>query len=172
LFVLVLLVVVFVHVGFVVDFEEFEHGTGFGEVEAFGGGFDGADLIGGVGVVVEASGVVAGDLEAVEQGCSSFGVKLAGSEAVDDDGEGDLDGFAVFEGGEFDVLAGDEVVAGSGGVAEAAVSLVEAVVEVAVDARREGRGSALESVGFDVTADWILHCVLSSGLGYHPIARL
>jgi hypothetical protein len=40
-------------------------------------------------------------------------------------------GLAVLEGRELNVLAGDEVAAGGGGVAEAAVALMEAVVEVA-----------------------------------------
>ncbi len=62
-------------------------------------------------------GVVAGELEAVEESGGSLDVEAAGGEGVDDDGEGDLDGFAVFEGGELDVLAGDEVAAGGIGVA-------------------------------------------------------
>jgi hypothetical protein len=39
-----------------------EGGAGFSEVEAFGGGFDVADTVGGVGFDVEAAGVVAGEL--------------------------------------------------------------------------------------------------------------
>jgi hypothetical protein len=42
-----------------------------------------------------------------------------------------LDGFAVFESGEFDVLAGDEVAAAGLSGAEGGVALMEAVVEVA-----------------------------------------
>lgn len=38
------------------------------QVEAFQGGFDGADDAAGVGLGVEAAGVVGGKLEAVEQG--------------------------------------------------------------------------------------------------------
>jgi hypothetical protein len=109
-----------------------------GEVEAVGGGFDGADGSGGRGFVVEAAGVVAGELEAVEQGGGAFDVELAGGEGVDDDGEGDLYGLSVFEGGEFDVLAGDEVASGGFGVAEGGVALMEAVVEVAPLAVGEG----------------------------------
>jgi hypothetical protein len=70
-------------------------------------------------------------LEAVEEGGGSFGVELTGGEGVDDDGESDLHGFAVFEGGELDVLAGNEVASGGWGGAEGVVTLVEAVVEVA-----------------------------------------
>jgi len=44
-----------------------------GEVEAIGGGFDGADDVGGEGFGREAAGVVAGELEAVEQGGGAFG---------------------------------------------------------------------------------------------------
>ena len=93
-------------------------------------------------------------------------------EGVDDDGESDLDGFAIFECGEFDVLAGDEVAASGLGGAEGAVALVEAVVEVAPDASGEGGAFALQAVGFDVAAEFVLHGVsLISWEGYPPIAR-
>ena len=46
--------------------------------------------------------------------------------------EGDLDGLAVLERGELDVLAGDEVATGFGGVAEAAVTLGHPGVEETV----------------------------------------
>src|ERR1700745_4119069 len=86
------------------------------------------------GLVLQAACVVAGELEAVEESGGALDVEVAGGESVDDDGEGDLDGFAVFESGEFDVLAGEEVAAGVFGLADGAVLLVEAVVEVAPDA--------------------------------------
>lgn len=79
---------------------------------------------------------------------------MSGGEGVDDDGEGDLDGFAVFEGGEFNVLSGDEVAAGGFGGPEGAVALVETVVEVAPVSLGERWGFAAGSVGFDVTAEW------------------
>ena len=66
----------------------------------------GADDAGGVGFGLEAGRVAGGKLEAVEQSGGALGVEVAGGEGVDDDGESDLDGFAVFEGGELDVLAG------------------------------------------------------------------
>ena len=123
---------------------------GFCEVEAFGGGFEGADGVGGFGA--EAGGVVAGELEAVEEGGGSFGLEAAGGEGVDDAGEGELDGFSVFEGGELDVLAGDEVAAGGLGVAVGFVAVVEAVVEVAPLLGSEGWGFAARSVGSNVAA--------------------
>jgi hypothetical protein len=101
---------------------------------------------------VEAAGVVAGELEAVEESGGSLDVELPGGEGVDDDRESDLYGFAVFEWGELDVLAGDEVAAGGFGGAEGGVALVEAVVEVAPEASGEGGGFALQAVGFDVAA--------------------
>jgi hypothetical protein len=78
---------------------------------------------------------------------------LSGGQSVDDDGEGDLDGFAVLEGGKLDVLAGDEVAAGGLGGAEGGVALVEAVVEVAPEAVGQGWGLSSGSVGLDVAAE-------------------
>ena len=124
-------VIVFFFVVEVVEVFGIEGGAWFGEVEAFGGGFDVADGAGGVGLGLEAAGVVAGELEAVEESGGSLDFELAGGEGVDDDGEGDLDGFSVLECGEFDVLSGDEIAAGGLGGAEGVVALVEAVVEVA-----------------------------------------
>ena len=71
------------------EFGFFFDELGFGEVEAFGGGFHGADGVGGLGV--EAGGVVAGELETVEEGGGSLGFEAAGGEGVDDAGEGKLD---------------------------------------------------------------------------------
>ena len=148
LFLFFVLLIVVILVG-----EEGEGGAWFCEVEAVGGGFEGADDVGGVGLELEAGGVHAGELEAVEEGGGAFGLEVSGGQGVDDDGEGDLDGLAVFEGGELDVLAGDEVAAGGGGVAEAGVALVETGVEVAPVAAGEGGGLALKPVGLDVAAE-------------------
>src|ERR1700679_3112190 len=112
-----------------------------------GGGVDGGDYGGGVGLELEVGGVHGSELETVEEGRGAFGLDLSGGEGVDDDGEGDLDGFAVFEGGELDVATGDEVAARGRGVAEGGVALVEASVEVAVGGLVERWGVALETVG-------------------------
>lgn len=74
-----------------------------------------------------------------------------------DDRESNLDGLAIFKRGELDVLAGDQVAARGGGVAEACVAVVEAIVEVAVEGVGEGGGLATEAVGFDVATEWIAH---------------
>jgi hypothetical protein len=147
---------VFIIIFFVVLFK-FEGddfaGCRFGEIEAFRGGFGCADYIAGGRAEVELRSVDGGELESIEQGCGAFDLDLAGSNSVDDDGESDLDGLAVFEGGEFEVLAGYEVTFGGFGVAKAGVALVETGVEVAPDGSGEGRGLAAQSVGLDVAAE-------------------
>jgi hypothetical protein len=70
---------------------------------------------------------------------------LSGGEGVDEYGESDLDGFAVFEGGEFEALAGDEVVTGGCGWTEGGVALVETVVEVATLPPRQNQQPAMQS---------------------------
>jgi hypothetical protein len=60
LFIIIFIVVcVFVRVVFAF-FIYVDDGTGFGEIEAVGGGLDGEDYVGGVGLGVEVAGVVAG----------------------------------------------------------------------------------------------------------------
>jgi hypothetical protein len=157
LFLVVIVIVLFVVVQVDAVFCEIEHGAGFGEVEALGGGVDGADYFGGVGLEVEMGGVDGGELEAVEEGGGAAGFELAEGQGVDDYGEGGLDGLAVFEGEELDVLAGDDVAGGFSLGAEGGVALVEAVVEVAVGGLAERWGLALESVGADVAAELVLH---------------
>src|SRR5205814_83302 len=149
---------------------DFVDGSRFGEVEPFGGGFDGADGVDGVGFGAKVASVVAGEVEAVEQGGGSFGVELAGGESVDDDGEGDLDGFAVFEGGELDMLARDEVAAGGRGGAKGGVALMEAVVEVAPESSGECSAFALQAGGLDMAAEFVLHgCSCFRGGGPCPL---
>jgi hypothetical protein len=82
----------------VVVFVDFYCGSGLGEVEAVGAGLNVANDVGRVGLGVEPGGIVGGQLQAVEQGGGAAGVQIAGGEGVDDDGEGDLNGFAVLEG--------------------------------------------------------------------------
>jgi hypothetical protein len=115
---LLFVVIILFFVVEVIEVVGFEGGAWFCQVEAFGRGFDGADDVGCEGLGLEAAGVVAGELEAVEESGGALDVELSGGEGVDDDGEGDLDGFAVLESGELDVLAGDEVAAGGLGGAE------------------------------------------------------
>jgi hypothetical protein len=141
----------------VVVFVDFYGGSRLGEVEAVRAGLYVADDSGGIGLADEPGGVVGGQLEAIEQGGGAAGVQIAGGEGVDDDGEGDLDGFSVFEGIELDVLAGNEVAAGGVVVAEALVGLVEAGVEVAPEFPGEGWGLAAGAVGLDVATERELH---------------
>ena len=159
--------VVFFVVFVVVEFVGEEGGeAGLGEVDAVGGALGGADQGGGVGPAGEAASVDGGDGEPVEQGGGAFDVELAGGQGVDDDGERELDGFAVFERGELDVLAGDEVAAGLGGVTEAAVARVETGVEEAVGAVGERGRLALQAGGLVVAAECLWHFGASWVWGY------
>ena len=144
-----------------------------GEGEAFGSGFGGEGGVAGGELGVDGGGVRAGELEAVEDGGGAAGVELAGGEGVDDDGEGDLDGLAVFEGGELDVLAGHEVSAGGFGVAKALVAAVEVLVEEAPRFSVEGWRLAASSVGANVSAELEFHDVTYLfPEGTHPLPYL
>jgi hypothetical protein len=110
---------------------DLDDGSGFGEVEAFGCGLGGADDLAGKGLDVEVGGVAGGQLQTVEQGRGTAGLHLSARQRVDDDGEGDLNGFAIFERYEFDVLHAEIEVANGLGGAKAVVTLVKARVEVA-----------------------------------------
>jgi len=122
--------------------------------------------LGGVGCGVEAGGVDGGQLETVEECGGSFGFDGVGGEGVDDYGDGELNGLAVFKGAEFEVAASVEVFAVGVVGAEAGVAGVETVMEVAPLASCEGWGVALQAVGLDVSADWVL--LHSSLLGGAP----
>jgi hypothetical protein len=128
------LVLVFFHVFLPSEVVEvgkfFEHGARFSDVEAFGSGLDCSDYI-PANWVADAGGVGAGELETIEQGGRTARLESAGGEGVDDDGDRGLDGLAVFESAEFDVLAGDEISAGLGRIAVGLMALMQAGVEVA-----------------------------------------
>jgi hypothetical protein len=102
-------------------------------------------------------GVGAGELEAVEEGGGVAAFELTGGEGVDDELESDLDGLAVLEGAELDVLAGDEVAGAGGGLAVGGVALVEAGVEVAVRGAVKLGRAAGKAVGLDVATDGNFH---------------
>ena len=100
------------------------------------------EYVGWVGRDVEAGGVVAGKLEAVEESGGAADFELAGGEGVDDDGERGLDGVAVFEGGELE-LGGPRVLGRAEGATEAGVPAMEAGVVEAEGLGSEGGRSAL-----------------------------
>jgi len=168
---------------------------GDGEAGVGENGF--ADDDGGSGLVVEVAGVGAGDLEAVEERGGSFGVDAVLGHGGDEHGEGELDGFAIFERGEVEdegavdlaeaVVLGEEglalhaveMVFGDGvegggdllGGIDGAVAAVGIGVEVAEDLVVEGGRAAAGSVGVDVTADLGGHGVVLLGWvgeGYPP----
>jgi len=66
-----------------------------GDREAVVGENGFADDDGGSGLVVEAAGVGAGDLETVEETRGALGVDAVLSHGRDEHGEGELDGFAI-----------------------------------------------------------------------------
>ncbi len=117
-----------------------------------------ADELGGLGDDGEAAGVAGGELEAVEEDGGALGVDGVHGEGADDLGEGELDGFAVLEGGEIDDGAVVDKRGAAGDlVAVLGVSLVEPAVEVAEVVVGDGDTAALEAVGLDVAAEIGLH---------------
>ena len=119
------------------------------------------DVVDGVSGDAEAMDVDGGDADAAEQGVGTLFGDAVGGQGVDDEGDGELDGSAVFQRrqcqelgrGEVDGLEVDAV-------AIELVGVVEAVVEVAEGRGVNGDGAALESVGLDVATEVDLHDVL------------
>jgi hypothetical protein len=69
-----------------------------GEGDAFFGVADRADV---VGMDVDVLRVGRGDLKSIEQEAGAFGIELVGGEGLEDFDERELDGGAVFNGGQF-----------------------------------------------------------------------
>ena len=94
---------------------------------------------------LEASAAKVGrcDLQAVEQQAGGFGVHLAADDHAHDLPEGNLDGVGVLEHGQNKL--GCDVM---GGVAQVNSGHAPAIVEVAIFAVAQCRGTALRAVGF------------------------
>ncbi len=136
-----------------------------GEVagEGVGGVVFGARFWGGVGswgggrgwVVAEVGG---GYLQAVEEDAGSFGVHLVGGEALDDVGDGLLDGGAVLGAGDGEGVVGDDVGHVFGDVVVAGVLVAHGV------------GAAADAFGVDPDAlvrdGWVL---LEFGIEQHGV---
>jgi hypothetical protein len=111
-----------------------------------GDGFDGSE---GEDVLF-ALDVLRGDLESIEEVSGALGVEPFGVEIVDDLGEGDQDGAAVFEDGNLAGFCSRGIRLGGGGGWFGRA--VEAGVEVAIVLVAEGGGVAPGSVRHDVAA--------------------
>ncbi len=110
----------------------FDDREGFGD--GFGGGF---------------GEVEGGDLEAVEEEASTFGVEVALGDALQDESDTGLDGAAVF--GQREVEGGEGVAVGKEGVGGRFGGPAVVVVE-AEELSAEGAAAAAAAVGEDVAA--------------------
>ena len=123
----------------------------FGGDGAVGWVFDGVldGFFGGCGFAVDGGQVYRRDLEAVEEEAGAAGVELVGGDALQDAGDGELDGGSVFDEVEVEGFAAAE-----GGFVGAGVLDGDAggVVEVAELLVAEAGGAAAEAVGLDVAA--------------------
>ena len=150
-----------------------QRGVSHCEIQAGFGAGDGSRDGGGVGLDGDGFRVGGGELKAVEKDCGALGVDAVAGEGGDEQGDGDLGGFGVFDGREVEldwILSGviGQVLgrsgcgcgrvgaeSGYGGSVfdQVPVAPVEARVEVAEGGETERRGLAAFSVGLDVTAD-------------------
>ncbi len=110
--------------------------------------------------------VLAGELQAVEDGVSALDVEVAGGEGIDDKGEGQLDGKSVLKGSDFNVVSILVGVLHLSAVGVSLVAEVEAIVKEAKVQANESGGTAAVSRGVDVTAEWDRH--VSSPMGVSP----
>lgn len=126
---------------------------GEGEIEAIAGRGEGADWLegGGVGLLLlfDCGEIAGGDLETAEQHQPEAGFELADSDGVDDLRDGHLDGVAVFEGGEMDMIAGSH----GFGRTIGAVTELEAMVGIAEGSILESDSAAFVAGGLDVAAE-------------------
>ena len=92
--------------------------------------------------------ILGGDLEGVEKKAGTAGVEMRGAEGIENLGEGDLDGAAIFEDGEL-----ERFVRGEG---RPCGEDMQAGVEVAIRFIAERRCRAFGSVGHDM-ATFVAH---------------
>jgi hypothetical protein len=126
----------------------------------------GTDDGGPVRLGIDGTGVGGGQLQRVEDGGGPSGVDAVACEGGNDEGDGDLYGFGVFEGRKIQLdfggdLGGLQVRLGRIGrrfrqvsvvFDQVSVAAVQPGVEVAESGLAKRRGFAAAAVGFDVTA--------------------
>jgi len=133
--------------------EDFFEGFGLIGVAAGAGLGAGAGAAGACSGAGFAGKVGGGDLQAVEEEAGAALVEVAGGDAAEDFKEGELDGGAVFEGGEDEGVGG---IAGGFGAGGAAAS----VVVEAEGLSAQGGAAAAVAGGVDVAAAEAFGCGL------------